>query len=324
VFHCGYANLTCFAAVLLLLGFLLTILRTTTMMAAMQHMGSQRTRFYLTRADVIPAKYSPWVYLYTAQSDGAFMSCMSLTVAAFQGLLAQFTVKWNKAETRGRPAQLDAAGALGLALHWLSSSTQQAHLCLIFGVVPSTLSDTLKGATRTLLQCLEENPLAAVRWPTLDQKREYADMISAKFPGMNGFFGWIDGSLFWIQVPSDNEEQEAMYSGRKKRHCVNNLFVWLPDGCIAYELHNAEGRQHDLTLAKHRLIPFMERELNRGHEFALIGDVGFQVPRHPTLHKLITTPLKTNQFSRNPLEAQRQTAVSNVVTAARQVCVIIY
>ena len=77
---------------------------------------------------------------------------MGLNVAAFQAILdAGFSRRWYSmplhrsdaapaAITRCVNRSLDAGGALGLLLHWLTSAMYQIRLQQIFALVPSTTS----------------------------------------------------------------------------------------------------------------------------------------------------------------------------------------
>lgn len=300
-------------------GLLCVTINTTLALLAMDMLSKLRTRAYLTRPSLVPARYSPWRYLDRGQNDGSFLSVMGLTVSAFNLLHDSFVTFWNpRQERRGRPSQLGSRGALALTLHHLSSTTKQPHLCMIFGVVPSSLNATLNRALKALLNCLTVHDLAKIRWPTAAAKAGFANVIADKYPGLQSFFGVLDGTLIETEVPSDQKEQEALYSGRKKKHCINNLLLWTPDGCIAYANWNQPGAFHDMTLAS-RLIQALSQQYQQGQQFAVIGDVGFQAPKKPDLYKVITTPLKEAQFSRDPVESKQQTLISNLVVSARQV-----
>ena len=66
---------------------------------------------------------------------------------------------------------LDAAGGLGLYLHWLCSTMRETSLQEIFALVPSTVSMYLAFAQQILLNVLRELPDARISWP--EQIEEY-------------------------------------------------------------------------------------------------------------------------------------------------------
>ena len=202
------------------------------MLLLVYSMVTVRTRFYLLRSDIIPANQSSWQWLFAHGQDDAFMSCMAVTREAFGILLHAFAPLFKPAgENGGRKSLLGPAGALGLALHHLSSTTGQSHLCLIFGVTPSTLSATLSRALRALARLTLHE--ARVEWPDTAQKRHFSDMISAKFPSLRNVYAFVDGTLVRIQCYSDEIEQNTHYSGRKKIVCINNCLVWPPEAAYA-------------------------------------------------------------------------------------------
>jgi len=93
---------------------------------------------------------TPWQVLYNSQSDWAFITTMDVNVAIFMSLLTVgFAQCWyetpiphDDVNVHGNPCigwcSLDAVGALGLVLHYLSSTIHAVSLKQIFAVIPST------------------------------------------------------------------------------------------------------------------------------------------------------------------------------------------
>lgn len=87
--------------------------------------------------------------LYDSQSDCVFIRTMGFDVATFHGILdAGFVTEWNtqpvpcnNVPQTGVPQSthrsLDAAGALGLALHFLMSTMADISLMQIFVFIPT-------------------------------------------------------------------------------------------------------------------------------------------------------------------------------------------
>ena len=117
-------------------------------------------RGYLSRSELLPSPLgdTPWTVLYRSRSDSAYLAAMGLNVAAFQAILdAGFSRQWYSTplhRSDAAPAaitccvnrSLDAGGALGLLLHWLTLAMYQIRLQQIFALVPSTTSQYITTA----------------------------------------------------------------------------------------------------------------------------------------------------------------------------------
>ncbi|KAG1885953.1 hypothetical protein F4604DRAFT_1917639 [Suillus subluteus] len=107
---------------------------------------------YLCRPQLLPnpRMNTPWQALYDSQNDRAFITTMGVDVPTFSSLLAAgFAQAWfetpiprDDVSVHGNPRinqrSLDAAGALGLVLHYLSSTMHAISLQQIFAIIPST------------------------------------------------------------------------------------------------------------------------------------------------------------------------------------------
>ena len=94
----------------------------------------------------------PWQYLYHSHNDCAFITTMGFDVGTLESILeAGFGQKYCKVpiphddvEDTGVPRpghrSLDAAGALGLVLHYLNSTMHKISLQQIFALIPSSVS----------------------------------------------------------------------------------------------------------------------------------------------------------------------------------------
>ncbi|KAL1657984.1 hypothetical protein GGF50DRAFT_68149 [Schizophyllum commune] len=111
-------------------------------------------RVYLTRPDLLPnpRKDTPWQALYASRSDRAYITTMGLDTVAFDKVLdSGFANLWNSLpitrtdvspSSHPRPYRrsLDAAGGLGLILHYLNSTMADTGLVEIFAIIPATVS----------------------------------------------------------------------------------------------------------------------------------------------------------------------------------------
>ena len=105
--------------------------------------GRRKHRLYLCRPELLPNPRigSSWQSLYQSQTDRAFITTMGIDTRTFQVILnAGFEHLWNSTpiprtdtningEPRLGARSLDAAGGLGLYLHYLRSSMREVGLC---------------------------------------------------------------------------------------------------------------------------------------------------------------------------------------------------
>jgi len=153
--------------------------------------GRQRHRLYLCRSELIPNPRvgSPWQVLYQSQSNRAFITTMGLDAATFQLILnAGFKYSWDftpiprtdtnlNGEPRLGARSLDAAGGLGLYLHYLRSSMRETGLQLIFALIPSTVNRYLSFARQILLNTLRQHCVARVGWPDDSEFSEMTNIV---------------------------------------------------------------------------------------------------------------------------------------------------
>jgi hypothetical protein len=114
---------------------------------------SRKLRTYLTRGDLPgdPLAESAWAYLWGAQNNQAFITTMGVDVNTFNTILHPFAELWNAepipwgdVNPHGKPQLarrlLDAAGCLGLVLHWLCSTMPGYLLQQLFAITPAVCS----------------------------------------------------------------------------------------------------------------------------------------------------------------------------------------
>lgn len=153
--------------------------------------SARRRRHYLTRSELLPnPRYiTPWTHLYRSQSDRAYITTMGVDVRTFHYLLdSGFRHLWNTTpiprqdtsstgNVRLNARSLDAEGALGLALHYINSSTSETCLQEIFALIPSTVNRYIRFVVSLLLRVLREIPEGAVRWPGDEEFNELSQII---------------------------------------------------------------------------------------------------------------------------------------------------
>jgi len=201
-------------------------------------------RQYLGRVILLPNPRigTPWTRLYENHEDRAFITTMGIDTSTFHAILeAGFERLWYTQpiprpdmraaiQPRGGRRSLDAAGGLGLVLHWLSSTMRQISLQQIFALVPSTVSRYLHFALSILLKVLRQMPHAAITWPQGDEFLELSGYVSMRHPLLQGVFGSIDGLNLPCQVSSDVELENATYNGWLHSHFISSVIVFSSKG----------------------------------------------------------------------------------------------
>lgn len=230
-----------------------------------QHASRRRAqRAYLCRPQLLPDPHhgTPWRRLYTTANNRAFIATMGIDVETFHLILdSGFEYLWDttvisRTDTRqlGNPRtgarSLDAAGALGLYLHWLCSSMQESRLSEIFALVPATVNRFLRFAEHILHATLKRIPDSRVSWPmgeeefrALSQAVEVSSASAShlRMPQLThwqarhsllvGAFAAMDGLELPVQTSyTDPELENATYNGWTHRHGVGCVMVFAPDG----------------------------------------------------------------------------------------------
>ncbi|KIJ35575.1 hypothetical protein M422DRAFT_51454 [Sphaerobolus stellatus SS14] len=199
-----------------------------------------------------PRGATPWQKLFHSQNHRAFITTMGFDVATFLAILGHFTKEWDTtpipcndtlsvSEAHIRRHSLDAAGALGLVLHYLNSTMCEVSLQQIFTLIPATISRYLNFSLQILCQVLGDIPKAKIAWPSEDKMGEYAKIIGQQHPAL----------LEWKHATTDNLKCEnATYNGWLHSHCCNNVLVFSPRGKIIAAWINAPRSWHDSRVAK--------------------------------------------------------------------------
>ncbi|KAG8718355.1 hypothetical protein FRC09_012793 [Ceratobasidium sp. 395] len=252
---------------------------------------------------------------------------MGVDVPTFNFLLfSGFGRCWNEApipradvsafgEPRLGRRSLDAAGGLGLVLHWLRSSTSEIGLMQVFALVSSVLHRYLQFGLDTLLQTLRRMADARITWPSERRMTYYSRLIRTRHPLIDGAFGFMDGLSLPVTVSADPQVEKATYNGWLHTHKVSNIFVFAPDGTIIAATLNAPGSWHDARVA-HGVYPRLINNTPEDH--FLIADSAF--PRtSQVLRAKIRTPFKANAaLPQDPEQRAAAILYSNALVSARQ------
>ncbi|CAA7260123.1 unnamed protein product [Cyclocybe aegerita] len=163
----------------------------------------RETRQYLTRPELLenPWIATPWTSLYDSRSDCAYITIMGFDVATFDFILESgFVQTWlstpiprtdtsHSGDPRPGGRSLDPPGALGLVLHYLSSTMLDVSLQQIFALIPATVVQYLDFSLDILLEVLRRMPDACIKWPKGGPGGEIIDAV-VNAPG-----SWHDANV---------------------------------------------------------------------------------------------------------------------------------
>ncbi|EDQ98024.1 uncharacterized protein LACBIDRAFT_316314 [Laccaria bicolor S238N-H82] len=226
--------------------------------------GARRQRLYLVRNELLPNPRvgTPWQRLLDSRSDPAYITTMGIDVTTFTYILdSGFTEHWNAtpipradcpgtAVPRLNSRSLDAAGALGLILHYLNSTMREVSLMQIFALIPSTVSRYITFTLTILLSVLRVIPESEVRWLIGDEFQSNNDLIIVRHNLLTGAFGSMDGLNLAVQTSTNQEIENATFNGWLHDHFVSSVLAFGASGVIIACKLNAPGSWHDSRVAR--------------------------------------------------------------------------
>src|ERR1700683_3293523 len=125
---------------------------------------------------------------------------------------------------------LDVAGALGLVLHFLSSTMTEISLQQIFALVLRTCSEYINYGLEILLKSLLNIEEAGIHWPEGEEFEELTNLVLAHHPLLSGAFGTMDGLNLAIQVSKDKEIENVTFNGWLHSHFVSCVLAFASHG----------------------------------------------------------------------------------------------
>ncbi|KAG6917546.1 hypothetical protein DXG01_002183 [Tephrocybe rancida] len=266
----------------------------------------QPNRLYLCRPQLLsnPRIATPWQVLYDSMNDRAFITTMGFDVATFHHILdSGFAHTWywssiprydapGSATPRPGGRSLDAAGALGLVLHYLNSTMREISLQQIFAIIPSTASRYITFGLKILLEVLCHMEDAAIIYPSgVEEFQKLNELIVARHPRLTGAFASIDGLKLPVQTSADEDIENATYNGWLSEHFISSVLAFSPEGPIIAANLNAPGSWHDAHVAQ----PIFEKLCTQTPtDFYMVADTAFP---HGTsqIQGRIRAPIKAGQ-----------------------------
>jgi hypothetical protein len=289
-------------------------------------------RFYLTRADLVPNPRvgSAWQFMYAGGNDRAFITTMGFDPTAFHLLLEPFKRIWDttpiprgdlhpeSSQIRLSKRSLDAAGGLGLVLHYLNSTMADYTLQQIFGLTPAVCSRYRNFGLKILLQTLCEIPEGSLAWPKRKAFERFAKLIRARHPLLTHGFGFLDGLHLPVARSQSLDVENAYYNGWCSSHFTSNLFAFAPDGTIIHATVNAPGSWHDSAISTKLYTELID---NTPQGYYLIADTAFTTTRADLAPKIRTPPKKgfvDHSHHHDPRAAMLKVKFYEQLVSARQ------
>ena len=293
-------------------------LRRLLLVVLMLHLhNSIRARHYLHRPAIVSPSESPWQRLYERADPSSFLHMTGLTRRCFAVLLAALfdheEIRSQNQRRRGRPRSLRPEGCLGLLLFYLGSTMNSKHLCMIFGIVPSTCSKVVRAMLRLAVDRLAHDPIAAVRFPSPEKMREFARMVQVRAPIVDDIIGFMDGVSIPAECTDERMEQNAFYCGYDCDTMVNNVFAYGPDGKVFFAAVNFPGSWADGALS----LRFLHAIKKKIGEYKICVDQGF--PRSGDAYGVLVGPVTKRAARRLHRDVRDYLLrISNVHTSLRQ------
>jgi DDE superfamily endonuclease len=209
---------------------------------------------------------SPWVGVYQSGLNDGLITLLGFDYRSFEILHQLFEplywayTPYNREgcqirrltpgdKRRGNKRLFSSRACLGLVLAWTRTSGSLRNLQVLFGSTPNPTSLWLRFGKRLLLYLLKRHPYAMVSLPTAEERQQYKNAITAKYPLLVDVWGSMDGLKIPIEEPWGDELQGRFYNGWLHGHFLTNLFLFTPDGRIRMCVINAPGSMHDSQLA---------------------------------------------------------------------------
>jgi hypothetical protein len=274
--------------------------------------NSIRDRTKLHRCSLLSHNESPWIKLYRHGDASSFLNMTGLTRHAFS-LLHDVLFVGQQPQRMGRPRLMESTSQLGLFLFYLGSTMGMKHLCMIFGITPSTCSEVIDKMLHLVVRKLKRHPMAAVKFPDAEKMEYFARLINQREPEVDDVIGFMDGLSLVSECTSEVFEQNAMYNGYHSETMVNNIIAYGPDGKVFLAAINFPGSWHDGSITAN-ILPYIRERIGN---YKMCIDQGF--PRSGDASFILVGPISHRQARRLAANLRQYLlTISNVYVSLRQ------
>lgn len=283
------------------------------MIACLVAYNQSRERHYLLKRSLLSPSKSPWRKLFLHADNKSFLEITGFSRNSFMKLEEVLFPLGLHPVLRGRPTLLDNWGLIGLILIYLNSSLSIKHICLIFAIPPTTVSDNIQFMLEKVIFYLKNHHASQIKFPTPDEMREFARLVSKRESTIKNIIGFVDGLSLPVQCSSDPEDQARMHNGYYNDSRINNVLAFSPKGKIFYASYNFPGSWHDSQVV-HSLARTVVEKIG---DYALCVDQGF--PRSDELFDKFVGPISKQTISKLSRIVKTQVIKrSHKITSLRQ------
>jgi hypothetical protein len=160
----------------------------------------------------------------------------------------------------------------------------------------ATLSRVLQEAEAALASALNNLQLAAIKWPTFEQQKQWSHLVQKKETLVEKKFAFVDGKNYKVQKPTCPEIQNAFYNGWLHSTLVTNCLCFGTDGTIVWLKLNCPGSWNDGDMSRNLREKLVDPSLTL-QDYGIIADSAFPVSNE--MANRIVTPLKEGDLQRS-------------------------
>lgn len=118
-------------------------------------------------------------------------------------------------------------------------------LCMLFGVMRSVRSLSLRFSKRVQLQILQRDRRSIFLLPSDAELCTYYRVLAQKHSALGDVYAEVDGLKSCLKQVCNSFVQETFYSVWMKDQYVGNVLVFAPSGLIIVWSVNCPGAMHD-------------------------------------------------------------------------------
>lgn len=278
----------------------------------LNYYNNLRDRKYVIRRALQLPHDSAWTHLRLHGDNRSFLTITGLSRRAF-GTLHGILFPVVGGVRMGRPPQITSVDKLGMYLLFLGSRMTIDELCLIFGVVPSTMSEVIKEMMGLLVAKLSRNGSSCVKFPSKLEMAHYAELCRRRQPIVHNVIGFVDGLSIPVQCNDSEEAQKKDYNGYHRDTACNNVFAFSPTGRVIYACINYPGSWHD-SMVSQKLTTHVAQNIGC---YALCVDQGFK--RSGEMFAKYVGPISKRRVANiAPVLLHNELLLSNAYTQLRQ------
>jgi hypothetical protein len=187
-------------------------------------------RHTLLRRALLHPTLSPWRRLLNNADEGSFLEMTGFNFQSFRDLVNLIATEDEllQAQGRGRPKLgrpkfLGIEDEVGLYLFFVNSTLRAKHLSMLFGILPNTVSTTIRRMMSRIVRALKRDEHAKIKFPDADEMAMFAELVRNREPMIVDVIAFLDGVALAVECSDDPEAQAANYNGYRGDTCVLRL-----------------------------------------------------------------------------------------------------